>query len=309
MKRPVIIDTDPGIDDAVAFFLAFAAEELDIKGITAVAGNQTLDKTGTNALKLVDFAGQKIPVARGSETPILRKLVTAEFVHGATGLGTLVLPEPTSSFSEKNACDMIYETAVACDGKLLLVALGPLTNIALTLLKYPDVKDKIDELILMGGSMGLGNDTPAAEFNLMADPEAAKIVFGSGLKITMVGLDVTHRAVLTEEEINELTSGKSKISGAVRTLLNDTLTMCRGFGHKDAVIHDPFAMAYAIDPLVMKTENYHVDIETRGKFTSGKTVVDIYGVTGEPENVQVGVEVDRERFVALVRKLINRYEN
>lgn len=309
MKRPVIIDTDPGIDDAVAFFLAFASEELDIKGITAVAGNQTLDKTGMNALKLVDFAGKKIPVVKGAEAPILRTLVTAEFVHGATGLGNLVLPVPTSSFFEKNACDMIYETALNCDGKLLIIALGPLTNIALTLLKYPDIKEKIDELILMGGSMGLGNDTPAAEFNLMADPEAAKIVFDSGLKITMVGLDVTHKAVLTEEEINELTSGKSKISGAIKTLLYDTLKMCRGFGHRDAVIHDPFAMAYAIDPQVMKTESYHVDIETRGKFTSGKTVVDVYGVTGKPENIQVGVEVDRERFVALMRKLINHYEN
>lgn len=309
MKRPILIDTDPGVDDALALFLAFASEEFDIKAITAVAGNQTLDKTGVNALKIVDFAGKKIPVAKGADTPILRPLVTAENVHGVTGLASLVLPKETSSFVEKNACDLIYETAKNSKEKLTIVALGPLTNIALTLLKYPDIKEYLEEVILMGGSIGLGNHTPASEFNLVADPEGARIVFQSGLKLTMVGLDVTHQAVLTEEEIIDLTKGNHKIIGAIRTLLDDTLKMCRGFGKPDAILHDPFAMVYAMDKAVMKTIPYHVEIETRGKFTHGKTVVDVYGVTGLPKNVEVGVEVDRIRFREKMRALIQTYEN
>lgn len=307
MKRPVIIDCDPGVDDAVAVFMALAAENLDVRAITAVAGNQTLEKTSINALKLVDYAGFDIPVAKGASKPLLRELVTAAHVHGETGLGGIALPEPKRSFSSKNACDTIYEEALRSGQKLLIVALGPLTNIAVTLLKYPDIKERVERIILMGGSCGCGNDTPAAEFNIYADPDAAKIVFESGLPITMVGLDVTHKALIYPEENNEIALFNNGITRIAEKLLDHMIRFCGKHGFPGAVMHDPLAVAYAIDPDVMKTEKYHVDIETKGMYTSGKTVVDIYHVTGKEPNIDVGMDIDRGRFASLFKRLMMSY--
>ena len=308
MKRTAIIDCDPGVDDAIALFMALAADNLDVKAITVVAGNQTLDKTSINALKLMECAGSDIPVAKGAADPLVRELFTAAHVHGESGLGNVVLPEPKKGFSSKSACDTIYEEALKSEQKLLIIALGPLTNIAVTLLKYPDIKERLERIILMGGSCGCGNDTPAAEFNIYADPEAARIVFESGVPITMVGLDVTHKALIYPEEVRYASQVGNPVVETTEKLLGHMMKISmKYFGFEGAIMHDPLAVAYAIDPGVLKTEKYHVDIETKGIYTSGKTVVDIYGVTGKEPTIDVGIEIDRDRFAALFKRLMVSY--
>ncbi|KUO72535.1 MAG: hypothetical protein APF77_23920 [Clostridia bacterium BRH_c25] len=307
MKKPIIIDCDPGLDDAIALFMAFANENFEIKAITPAAGNQTLDKTAVNALKLVDFVGCGIPVARGASRPLFVEQKTAEHVHGESGLGDIVLPEPNRDFSTFDAYDTIYNEAVKHSKELVIVALGPLTNIALSILKHPDLKDHVANIILMGGSCGCGNDTPAAEFNIYADPDAARIVFESGITVTMVGLDVTHKSQVLPEEIKEIAAYKNKVSDIAAKVLENSLRFCRQHGFEGAVMHDPLAMAYAINSEVMTCKEYHVDVETKGEFTSGKTVVDIYNVTGKKPNAYVGVDIDREKFIAILKKAMMSY--
>lgn len=307
MKKPVIIDCDPGIDDAVALFIAFAAENLDIRAITSVAGNVNIDKTTNNALKLVEYVGYNVKVTRGASRPINKEPVTAEHVHGKSGLGNMVIPEAKGSIYYKNAYDTIYEEALNCEGKLHIIALGPLTNIALTLMKYPDIKNKISHITLMGGSAGLGNDTPSAEFNIYADPEAAKIVFESGIDITMVGLDATHKALAMEDDLREILSYNNGPSDFTGRCMLSYLDFAKKYGFKGAVLHDPAAVAAVIDESLIKTQYLHVDVETKGEFTSGKTVVDIYRVTGKKPNVHVALDIDRDRFINLVKESLKKY--
>lgn len=307
MKKPVIIDCDPGIDDAVALFIAFQADNLDIKAITTVCGNVGIEKTTNNALKLVEYTGQNIKVARGASRPVFKNPVNAEFVHGKSGLGNMVIPEARASLYCKNAYDTIYEEAVKCDGKLNIIAIGPLTNIALTLMKYPDIKNRISHITLMGGSAGLGNDTPSAEFNMFADPEAARIVFNSGIDITMVGLDATHRAVAEEKDLMEIQSYNNKPSDFTAQCLFGYMEFGKKYGAKGAILHDPAAVAAVMDGSLIKTEYLHVDVETKGEFTSGKTVVDIYRVTGKRPNVHVAFDIDRDRFIKLVKESLKKY--
>lgn len=307
MRKPVIIDCDPGIDDAVALFIAFAAENLDIRAITSVAGNVNIDKTTNNALKLVEFLGKDVKVARGASRPISKEPVTAEHVHGISGLGNMVLPEAKGSVYSKNAYDTIYEEALSCEGKLHIIALGPLTNIALTLMKYPDIKNKISHITIMGGSVGLGNDTPAAEFNIYADPEAASVVFSSGIDVTMVGLDATHKALAMADDLKEIQSYNNGPSDFTAKCMFAYLDFAKQYGINGAVLHDPAAVAAAIDETLIKTRYLHADVETKGEFTSGKTVVDIYEVTGKKPNVHVALDIDRDRFINLVKELLKKY--
>lgn len=307
MKKPVIIDCDPGIDDAIALFMAFATEKLDVRAITTVAGNVNLEKTSKNALKLAEYAGYSVKVARGASKPITRELVTAEFIHGESGLVNMVFPEPTERFYHKNAYDTIYEEAINCENKLHIIALGPLTNIAITLLKYPDIKKKLNHITVMGGSTELGNHTPAAEFNIYVDPEAAKIVFESGVPITMVGLNVTSKAYATEEDLKEILSYNNKPSEFVAKSLMPLLDFFEKLDFGGVPLHDPAAMAAVIDESLLKTKLLHVDIETRGDVTRGKTVVDVYGVTGKRPNVNVAFNIDREKFINLLKGLMKKY--
>jgi pyrimidine-specific ribonucleoside hydrolase len=307
MKKPVIIDCDPGIDDAVALFIAFAADNLDIRAITTVAGNVGIEKTTNNALKLVEYIGKSVRVARGASRPIMKEPVTAEEVHGSSGLGNMVIPEAKGSTYYKNAYDTIYEEAINYKGELQIIALGPLTNIALTLMKYPDIRKKISNITLMGGSIGLGNCTPSAEFNIYADPEAAKVVFGSGIDITMVGLDATHKALAFEEDIREILSLNNGPSEFTGKCMLSYLEFYRRHGFKGAALHDPSAVAAVIDESLLKTQYLYVNVETKGEFTSGKTVVDIYRVTGKKPNVHVAVDIDRDRFINLVKELLKKY--
>lgn len=306
-KRPIIIDCDPGLDDAIALFMIMNNKNFDIRAITPVSGNVTIDKTSLNALKLVDFCGANIPVAKGASKPLFKELITAEHVHGESGLGGVVLPETKLEFSMLNAYDMIYHEAVKHEKELEIVALGPLTNIAMTILKYPDIKDKIKDITLMGGSCGCGNDTPAAEFNICADSDAAKIVFESGIPITMVGLDATHKALVFHEEINVIAAINNKVAEVASHILLNACAFCQRFGFEGAVMHDPLAMAYIIDPKVMIGNEYRVDVETRGTFTNGKTVVDVYNVTGKKKNAYVGLDVDRKRFIDILKEAMMSY--
>lgn len=305
MTIPVIIDTDPGMDDAIAIFLAFSSDKLDIKALTTVAGNIPIERTTRNALDLVGYMGKETKVSKGAERPLIRTLETAEWVHGKTGLGTLVLPESKAEIYNKKAWDTIYEEAQACDGKLQLICLGPLTNIAITLTIYPDINEKIEKITLMGGSSYLGNTTPSAEFNIYADAEAADIVFKSGIPITMVTLDATNKSVVYENEIKEIYSIKSKISDAVKELLDFNASFRRkSEGLDGAIIHDALAVAAVIEPTIIQKENYYVAIETEGKLTYGRTVIDINRSTKNTSNAEVSLGLDRERFVEMLKEMM-----
>lgn len=308
MKIPVIIDTDPGMDDAIALFLAFSSEKLDIRAITTVAGNVPLEKTSRNALDLVKYSGKDIKVSEGAKKPLLRPLETAEWVHGENGLRSIVLSKNNVEFYEKNAWDTIYEEAIACDGKLHLIALGPLTNIAMTLMIYPDIVNKIERITLMGGSCFMGNTTPSAEFNIYVDAEAADILFKSGIPITMVGLDATHKAIVNEDEIEEIVSVDTEITEVMKGLLFSNLEFRKKNENQSAaIIHDALAVGAVIDPSIIEKENYFVGIETKGELTYGRTVVDLSRTTNNPPNAEVALGVDRERFVQMLKDMMKAF--
>lgn len=309
MKIPVIIDCDPGTDDTIALIMALVSDKLDVKAITTVAGNQTAEKTAVNGLKIVSFLDKAVPVARGAEKPIMRPLVTAGHVHGESGMAHVELPEAKIEYLNTKAWDLFYEMSIKNDEKIHLITLGPLSNVAIALMKYPNLKDGISRITMMGGSMGYGNDTPAAEYNIFADPEAAKIVFESGIPITMVGLDCTHKAWLTKSEIESM-GDSSKKNGVwlAKEMMQHIHEFASRFNFEGAIMHDPSAIAAVIDPTLIQTEDYFVTVETKGDYTTGKTVVDTMRVTGNKPNAQVAIEMDRERFVDLVRGLIKNYE-
>lgn len=309
MKTPVIIDTDPGMDDAIAIFLAFSSDKLDIKALTTVAGNIPVEKTTRNALDLIGLIDKDTKVAKGAERPLIRTLETAEWVHGKTGLGNLVLQKNNAEVYNKKAWDTIYEEAQNCDGKLQLICLGPLTNIAITLTIYPDIRDKIEKITLMGGSSYLGNTTPSAEFNIYADAEAADIVFKSGIPITMVSLDATNKSIVYENEISEICSIESSISNAVKELLEFNAKFRKSSeGLDGAIIHDALAVAAVIEPDIIEKESYYVAIETTGKLTYGRTVVDINRVTNEKPNAEVSLGLDRNRFIGILKEMMKAYK-
>lgn len=306
-KKPIIIDCDPGTDDAIALFMALASKSLDVRAVTVVSGNQTLEKTAKNALDIVSFLKREdVKVAKGARGPIKREAFLADFVHGESGVGNTVFPKAKNDFYKKNAVDTIYEEAIKCEDKLEIVAIGPLTNIATLLLTYPEVKEKIHRIVIMGGAIFGGNDSPAAEFNIYVDPEAARIVFESGIPLVMVGLDATHKAKIFENEIRELDT-YNEVGKYAAEIMDFTKIFYNSLGFDGVLLHDPCALAYVIDESILKTEKYHVDIETRGEITRGKTVVDIYRVTGKEPNIEVAVDVDRERFIRLLKELIKSY--
>lgn len=309
MKIPVIIDTDPGMDDAIALFLAFSSDELDIKALTTVGGNIPLEKTSRNALDLVGYSSKEIKVSQGADKPLIRPLETAEWVHGKNGLGSVVLAKSNGKLYEKKAWDTIYEEAMSCEGKLHIIALGPLTNIAITIMKYPNIVNKIDRITLMGGSCYIGNTTAAAEFNIYVDAEAADIVFKSGIPITMVGLDATHKSLISEEEIEEITSTKTEATKVIKELLVANVEFRKKYSDSsEAIIHDALAVAAVIDPSIIYKEDYYVAIETMGELTYGKTVVDLTKVTKNPPNAEVALGVDREKFVKMLNEMTKAYE-
>jgi inosine-uridine nucleoside N-ribohydrolase len=299
---PVLLDCDPGHDDALALVLALARPELRLMGITTVAGNAPLPATTDNALRLLTLLGRtEIPVAAGADAPLVRPLEVAAAVHGVSGLEGADLPVAACEPVEAEAVAFLRRTIRGSGTRPVLVATGPLTNVARLLLADPDIAAGLTGICLMGGAVAEGNWTPAAEFNIWVDPEAARIVFRSGLPITMIGLDVTHRAIFREADVERLQA----LGTPVATVFADLLRFFARFhgeryGWDGSPIHDAVAVAHLAVPDLVETARYHVDVETSGELTRGRTVVDIRGVTGEPPNADVGVGIDRERFVDLL---------
>jgi inosine-uridine nucleoside N-ribohydrolase len=297
----VLLDCDPGLDDALALLLVLASPELELAGVTTVAGNQTIEKTTENALKVLELAGRSdIPVAAGAAGPLAGELVLADDAHGETGLGNLVLPAPSAGPLERPAVDFLAERLLEAEEPLTVVAVGPLTNIALLLDLRPEATARIDRLVLMGGAIREGNMTPSAEFNIWIDPEAASRVFGAGLDVTMVGLDVTNRCVLTREDAERL-----RASGAIGMAAAEMLDFYLGYyeqayAHGGAPIHDALAVAHVLRPDLVTVEHRHVDIERTG-ICRGRTVVDMRQRTTLPQpNARVAVDVDAEAFRELL---------
>jgi inosine-uridine nucleoside N-ribohydrolase len=301
---PVLVDCDPGHDDAIALLLALASPEVELLGVTTVAGNQTLAKTTANAIRVLDFLGRDdIPVARGADRPLLREPFVAAYVHGETGLDGPDLPPPQREPLEQHAVDFLAEHAPGAT----LVAVGPLTNVALLLARYPDARP--ERIVLMGGSIGLGNVTPAAEFNIWADPEAAAQVFASGLEVTMVGLDVTHEALLLDEDVERLrTSGRT---GRMVAELYDFFHRfhARTYGFAGSPIHDAVALAHVFRPDLVQTEHRHVAIECDSELTRGRTVVDLWRRARSEPNAHVGVGIDGRAFVELLLERLPKLDS
>jgi inosine-uridine nucleoside N-ribohydrolase len=270
----VMIDTDPGVDDALALLLAMRSPELKIEAITVVAGNVPLDLGLPNALRMVEIAGRKdIPVAAGARTPLLRRLITATYVHGENGLAGAVFPDPTLKPITEAAADVIQDTASKYPSEITLITIGPLTNIAAALHADPDLARKIPRLVMMGGSLSGGNITPAAEFNIYVDPEAARTVFQSGIPITMVGLDVTRKTSLTEDHVRTLEAAQNPVSQAAAKIARRAIEQHRERGFVVGPnMHDSLAVAGFLDPSLLTLKEYYVDVETSGELTAGETV-------------------------------------
>ncbi|WP_054957090.1 nucleoside hydrolase [Paenibacillus dakarensis] len=306
--RKIIIDCDPGHDDAIAILLAGANSGIELVGITTVAGNAEVEKTTVNALKVCEIAGLlDTPVAKGSSQPLVRKRETAADIHGDSGMDGPTLPSPTKTIAAEHAVDFIIEQLLASDGDITLVPVGPLTNIAMAMRKEPLIVPKIREIVLMGGGT-FGNWTPAAEFNIFVDAEAAKVVFESGVPLTMFGLDLTHKAQATPEIQERIRKIGNPVSDFVGELLQFFMhTYKEVFGFDGAPVHDACCVMYCIDPSIFTCRKLHVDIETKGEYSYGMTVVDMLGVTGKEPNVNVALDLDQDKFWDLMVDTLSAY--
>ncbi|MDM5055183.1 pyrimidine-specific ribonucleoside hydrolase RihA [Aeromonas dhakensis] len=303
MALPVILDCDPGHDDAIALILALASPELKVLAVTTSAGNQTPDKTLNNALRILTLLGRDdIPVAAGAPKPLARELIIADNVHGESGLDGPKLPDPAFAPVSMTALELMASCLRESPEPVTLVPTGPLTNIALLLAAHPELKSKIARIVLMGGAAGAGNWTPAAEFNIYVDPEAADMVFKSGLPITMCGLDVTHQAQVMDEDIERVRAITNPVAQCVAGLLDFFMIYHRDpkWGFAGAPLHDPCTIAWLLAPALFHGIECRVDIETGGTHTSGMTVVDRYGLTGKPANALVLLGLERAGFIDLL---------
>ena len=307
--RPIIIDCDPGQDDALAILLALASpEELEVRAITAVAGNVPLALTEKNARKIVELAGRPdIPVHAGCDRALRRDPVSATHVHGRSGLDGAELPEPSAPLADGHAVDVIIDTLRAQPGAITLCPIGPLTNVATAMQRAPDIAGHIDQIVLMGGAIGEGNITPAAEFNIFADPHAAAIVFESGVRLTMLGLDVTHQVLATPERLRAIAAPDTAVSRAVVGLLEfyNIYDQTRR-NRPGAPMHDPCVIAWLLRPELFAGRDCHVAIETAGEHTLGRTVVDWSGRGSGTPNARVIDQVDAEGFFALLTERLAR---
>ncbi|QOH80604.1 pyrimidine-specific ribonucleoside hydrolase RihA [Plesiomonas shigelloides] len=307
---PIIIDCDPGHDDAIALILALASPKLNVLAVTTSAGNQTPDKTLRNALRILTLLGRHdIPVAGGAPKPLLRELIIADNVHGESGLDGPALPEPGFAPQALTAIELMAKTLRASIEPVTLVPTGPLTNIALLLSAHPELKAKIARIVLMGGSAGPGNWTPAAEFNIYVDPEAAEMVFSAGVPITMCGLDVTHAAQVMDEDIERIRAITNPIARTVAELLDFFMIYHRDpkWGFVGAPLHDPCTIAWLLRPELFTGIECHVSVETQGQYTVGMTVVDRYRLSPHEPNATVLLSVERQGFIDLLVEQLQAY--
>ena len=314
IRRKIILDCDPGHDDAVAILLALASpEEIDLLAITCVAGNVPLSLTCLNALRVCELAGREdIAVYSGCAQPMIRKLVTAEDVHGSSGLdlpGGAMLPDPKMTLQPEHAVEFIVKTLLEEQAdSITLCALGPLTNVASALVKEPLIAPKIQEVVLMGGAaINPGNTTPAAEFNIYVDPHAADVVFQSGVPLTMMGLDVTHQVLVTAEREERIRKCGGKVSAAVAEILSFYCRFDLGrYGMDGGPLHDPCVIAHLLDDTIFTTRYVNVEIEIDSSLTMGETVADWWHMTGRAPNCHVGESANHERFFELLIERLAR---
>ncbi len=311
MALPIILDCDPGHDDAIALVLALASPELEVKAVTSSAGNQTPDKTLRNVLRMLTLLKRSdIPVAGGAVKPLMRDLIIADNVHGETGLDGPALPEPDFAPQNCTAVELMAKVLRESPEPVTLVATGPQTNVALLLNSHPELHAKIARIVIMGGAMGLGNWTPAAEFNIYVDPEAAEIVFQSGIPVVMAGLDVTHRAQIMADDIERFRAINNPVARTVAELLDFFMEYHKTekWGFQGAPLHDPCTIAWLLKPEIFTTARRWVGVETQGKYTQGMTVVDYFMLTGNEPNTDIMLDIDRQAFVDLLAERLAFYQ-
>ncbi len=296
-KRPVILDGDPGHDDAIAWVLAAASDEFDIKAITTVAGNQTLEKVTYNARRIAALLHLDIEVAKGRNKPLCGDLIIAPNFHGETGLDGPVLPEPRNELSKLSAIEMMEKVLRESDEKVTIITTGAQTNIAALLLAHPELKDKIELISTMGGGLRNGNWTSGAEFNILVDPEAAYNVYHSGVPLQMCGLDVTERALVYPEDWQRIRELNNPVAEVVAGWFDFFFIHVSSLGWKGATTHDPCAVLSILHPEIFTIKDYYVDIELSGKYCRGATIADYHNRLGNKPNCRCVVDVDREKFV------------
>jgi ribosylpyrimidine nucleosidase len=308
-KLPIILDCDPGCDDAVAIMLAAKHPLFDLRAITATAGNHVIEKTAQNALKVCSYLGiDNVPIAAGMSGAIIRKQVIADHIHGETGLGNVDFGEPLIQLDPRHAVTLIIEMLSKSSGDITFVATGPLSNLAMAMRLEPKIISKIKQIVLIGGSYQLGNITPAAEFNIYADPEAAHIVFTCGRPLVMIGLSITEKVLLKKD----VTTGLAVIDNKAAMLFTKvmdfyTKTNKEIFGYEVSPLYDPATIVYLIEPAIFKTKPMNVEIELKSEQSYGRTHCDFYGTLGKPANAEVVTDLDSERFWEIIEETIRLY--
>ena len=307
-KRKVILDCDPGHDDAVAIMMAAKHPKIELLAVTVVAGNQTLEKTTTNALNICQHLGLDVPVYKGMCRPMVREQRIADDIHGETGLDGPVFAPLTKTAEDKHAVNYIIDTILNSAGDITIVPTGPLTNVGMAMRFEPKIVPKIKEIVLMGGGYNLGNVTPAAEFNILADAEAAHVVFSSGVPVVMMGLDITNQVQCVPSTVARM----NKINNAASKLFDDMMsfvmiTQNKVFGLEGSPLHDPTCIAWLIDPSCIELKEMHTEIELRSEKCYGRTICDYFFVTGNKPNSKVAVAIDYDKFWDIVEECLKLY--
>ncbi len=310
MPTPVILDCDPGHDDVFTLWLAAAHPAINLLGITSVAGNGRIEHTTHNALVACTVAGiHDVPVARGAAAPLAQELSTADFIHGANALGGPELPEVTVPLDERDALTLMSDLITASPEPVTLVATGPLTNIALFVQQYPELLSKVAQVVWMGGSTGRGNMSAYAEFNAWTDPESIKVVLDSGVEFTMVGLNITHQALVTREvreRVAAIDTRTARFGAELLEFFCSTYEVAEGM--PDGPLHDPITVALLADPAVCTTVRSRIDVELIGTETRGATCVDLLGTTKRPANATIAMDLDVDRFWALIEDSVRQLD-
>ena len=299
--KRIIIDTDPGVDDALTFLLALASPEIQLEALTTTQGNVTLEKATRNALSVLELGrASHIPVASGSMYPLVQPLRASAYVHGESGIGNSQLPEPQTKPVAQHAIDYLIERVLTEPNEISIFPIGPLTNIAMAIRKEPRFAKALKELVIMGGAiLEHGNSTPQAEFNIYVDPHAAHIVFHSGIPITLIPLDVTHKCLLLQPHVDRLMKIPSSISRFIRDAIEIYLKYSFELGYAGSALHDPLTLATIIAPELLRLKEYYVDVDISGGVSMGKTFADILNVTKQPANMKVAMNVRGEEFIEL----------
>ena len=307
----IILDCDPGHDDALALTMAVASEQIELLGVTTSAGNQTPDKTLNNALRMLTLLdAMDIPVAGGNRRPLMRDLKIADYVHGETGLDGADLPEPAFEPVDQPAVELIADILRAQSEPVTLVVTGPMTNIALFLRVHPELENKIKQIVFMGGAVGQGNVQPTTEFNMAVDPEAAKIVINEGIPLVMAGLNVTLKAQICPDDLEKIRKINNRVAQAITGQME---FYGKWYGQEEfrlagTPVHDPCTIAYLLKPEIFEAQLAYLDVETQGQLTAGETVVDFAGLMNQKSNAKILMGLDRQMFVDLIISLLHQFD-